>query len=658
MLQVLYKFLDYFSKFDWENYCISLNGPIHISSLPDVVVETPENCGRDLLLSNDFLRECVEKFSIPSRGFETNSRTFPPKHLNIVDPLRENNNLGRSVSKGNFYRIRSAFTYGARNLGQILSQAEESIADELRKFFLNTLDRHGSGQRPDVQDPEPLSRFSSFGATSSVSGSETCEEDQTFHESESSNSSIMTGNYRSDNEGSKHKVNNGNVSRRETNFNRTLNEPRGSANAISVSEICLYGDAKDLATSRIQGLVISNDAHKSCAPNAENSFSSSDNVPHAPHLYFCSSSLENGEIRNGNAECKQPENSGFTEKNVTCGILPATNEEMGTNVHGDHIENQLVVSQGAQSPVGSKHHPLISNSAWSSEDLYPGYSGYPASSNAAGSQEALSSLSDLCGDYDTHFRSLIYGQRWYDYAFNASVPPISSPLVSQFQSRNSWDVVRQSVQFKRNAISPMNSSGIVPRQAYYPMNPPMLHGVGFGMEEMPKPRGTGTYFPNPHTNHCKDRSLTARGRNPAPARSPRNNGCAITSPETNSPERSSRELAQVHSLNQGGGKSGSSDLRHSGSEKALSPNANGSMHQPDRAVEFGSIRPLPLPLGPASTESSKQHDPGSPHGQNLSASHPQLGMQRQKSAVGMDQDRILVQSFHLKNEEDFPPLSF
>ena len=39
-------------------------------------------------------------FSVPFRGLETNSRTFPLKHLNIIDPLRENNNLGRSVNKG------------------------------------------------------------------------------------------------------------------------------------------------------------------------------------------------------------------------------------------------------------------------------------------------------------------------------------------------------------------------------------------------------------------------------------------------------------------------------------------------------------------------------------------------------------------------------
>lgn len=36
-VQVLYKFLDYFSKFDWENYCVSINGPVCKSSLPRIV---------------------------------------------------------------------------------------------------------------------------------------------------------------------------------------------------------------------------------------------------------------------------------------------------------------------------------------------------------------------------------------------------------------------------------------------------------------------------------------------------------------------------------------------------------------------------------------------------------------------------------------------
>ena len=35
-LQALYRFLEYFSKFDWDRYGISLNGPVDLSSLPNL----------------------------------------------------------------------------------------------------------------------------------------------------------------------------------------------------------------------------------------------------------------------------------------------------------------------------------------------------------------------------------------------------------------------------------------------------------------------------------------------------------------------------------------------------------------------------------------------------------------------------------------------
>ncbi|KAL3818791.1 hypothetical protein ACJIZ3_004696 [Penstemon smallii] len=155
-LSVLYKFLDYFSKFDWETHCVSLNGPIRLSSLPTVVVEMPEDSNGDVLLTSDFLGSCVEMFSVPLRVGDNNLRGFQPKHLNIVDPLKENNNLGRSVSKGNFYRVRSAFTYGARKLRRILLQSENCVANELHKFFSNTTARHGGNHRPDVQDLDQI----------------------------------------------------------------------------------------------------------------------------------------------------------------------------------------------------------------------------------------------------------------------------------------------------------------------------------------------------------------------------------------------------------------------------------------------------------------------------------------------------------------------
>ncbi|XP_048435465.1 uncharacterized protein LOC103963046 [Pyrus x bretschneideri] len=98
-LAVLYRFLDYLSKFDWENYCISLNGPVCKSSLPDIVAKAPENGRDDLLLSEEFIRNCVEMFSVPAKGYETNLRAFSLKHLNLINPLKQDNNLGRSVSR-------------------------------------------------------------------------------------------------------------------------------------------------------------------------------------------------------------------------------------------------------------------------------------------------------------------------------------------------------------------------------------------------------------------------------------------------------------------------------------------------------------------------------------------------------------------------------
>ncbi|XP_044495150.1 uncharacterized protein LOC123218036 isoform X3 [Mangifera indica] len=168
-LAVLYRFLDYFSKFDWENHCVSLNGPVCKSSLDVAASKVPERGVDNLLLSEEFLQECADKFSVPSRGPETNSRAFPQKHLNIIDALKENNNLGRSVNRGNFYRICSAFKYGAHKLGQILLLPQERLVNELNKFFANTLERHRNQYWADGQD-----FFSNDDNLSSTQCSETC----------------------------------------------------------------------------------------------------------------------------------------------------------------------------------------------------------------------------------------------------------------------------------------------------------------------------------------------------------------------------------------------------------------------------------------------------------------------------------------------------
>ncbi|XP_048620657.1 uncharacterized protein LOC106367967 isoform X2 [Brassica napus] len=150
-LAVLYKFLDYYSSFDWSNYCISVGGPVPISCLPELVA-SPEN-GHELLLDEKFLRDCVELYSAPTKTVETNGLDFPIRHLNIVDPLKHSNNLGKSVTKGNFKRIMHAFTLGARKLRDVLSLPGETMGWRLEKFFGNSLERNGKGQRQDVNDP-------------------------------------------------------------------------------------------------------------------------------------------------------------------------------------------------------------------------------------------------------------------------------------------------------------------------------------------------------------------------------------------------------------------------------------------------------------------------------------------------------------------------
>ncbi|CAN1303323.1 hypothetical protein LINPERPRIM_LOCUS25802 [Linum perenne] len=444
--EVLYKFLDYFSKFDWENYCISLNGPVRISSLPEVVVDVADNGGCDLLLSHEFIKQCVDRFSVPFRGSETNPRMFPPKHLNIIDPLKENNNLGRSVSKGNFYRIKSAFSYGARKLGLILSQREENVAAELRGFFSNTLDRHGNGQRPDVQDPVPMDGHHGYSARSAFSLTETGQNGQRNSEPEYPEANGIK------------------LSDTEEKCSKNTTGAGKLENGSLFSHHRLYGDAKDLASSRIQHLSISNNGPRYSGTKIESPTQPVQQLQ-APHLNFT----------------------------------------------GDHV---------ILSPIGS-------SAAFPSKDLQPGHFG-------TGNFEALDSLSDLSGDYEAHLNSLSHGRWCYEYVPTCPITPISPMMFSPFQNKNYGDGMRRPTHYRQT------TNGVSPRPVLSSINPPFLHGAMFGMEEVSKQRGTGTYFPN--VNHYRDKSLTPRGSSQVPLRSPRINGRIATYPEPNFSETRGGQL--------------------------------------------------------------------------------------------------------------------
>ncbi|KAH6786100.1 hypothetical protein C2S51_038555 [Perilla frutescens var. frutescens] len=149
-LEVLYRFLEFFSNFDWDNFCVSLWGPVPMNCLPDITAEPPRKDSGELLLSKLFLEACSSVYAVFPGGQESNGQQFVSKHFNVIDPLRVSNNLGRSVSKGNFFRIRSAFAFGAKRLARLLDCPKENLTFEVNQFFMNTWERHGSGHRPDA----------------------------------------------------------------------------------------------------------------------------------------------------------------------------------------------------------------------------------------------------------------------------------------------------------------------------------------------------------------------------------------------------------------------------------------------------------------------------------------------------------------------------
>ncbi|XP_047332795.1 uncharacterized protein LOC124936345 [Impatiens glandulifera] len=142
-LEVLYRFLDYFSKFNWDRYGVSLEGPILKATLPSIVAEKPVDWGNDFLFQEDFFKDCADYFTFTSSSLDVNLKEFPRRFLNIVDPLKESNNIGRSISKGNSHRIRSAFMLGAQTLEKILELPSDKVAQKLKKFFSTTFRRHG-----------------------------------------------------------------------------------------------------------------------------------------------------------------------------------------------------------------------------------------------------------------------------------------------------------------------------------------------------------------------------------------------------------------------------------------------------------------------------------------------------------------------------------
>ncbi|PSS09551.1 hypothetical protein CEY00_Acc16573 [Actinidia chinensis var. chinensis] len=610
-LAVLYRFLDYFSKFDWDSYCISLNGPVRKSSLPDIVVEMPPNVGDDLMLSEEFLRNCLDMFSVPSKGLETNLRVFPQKYLNIIDPLKENNNLGRSVHRGNFYRIRSAFKYGARKLGQIFLLPRERIADEIKMFFSNTMERHGrksgtlssSLHSRTFSEEEIQLNFLNLDLDNNISGDRDNELDR--------------------------------YSMRDDSL-QVLSKVASSTDGISVSgshqggEVSLR-NASDTSDCSPSSCDLSNSLSGLCC--------------YAPYFYFSGSSVENGKL-----ETKMLDEESLDEK-VGFESLDSweVDEDMGFEASWmEHRDNHLGAGNGVCSFIDNHDGVSFSGSGISSpnatisDDLALDFREKDFD-DIVGSPETLNPLSDLSGDYDSHIRSLLYGQCCHGYAFSSPVLPSILSFPSQFRNTQPLDTGQRALPLNWNASSQFDTNGAVLGPTHNLTNTCKPYNY-IGLEEKDKPQGTGTYIPNSNDCSSRERSPQKGGSTRAPGDHCKfqNNACSNGFPPA-MPEKKMFELARARP-------SGKSELyRKSRHDTAFDEFRATDFSISSEELVFGSFGQLPEErCRPASKTCLRQE------------STPiliALKMQTSKTVLSDNQQRVTKKSFHLKNEEDFPPLT-
>ncbi|GFZ01739.1 PAP/OAS1 substrate-binding domain superfamily [Actinidia rufa] len=547
--EVLYRFLDYFSKFDWDSYCISLNGPVSKSSLPDIV--------------------------------------------------------------GNFYRIRSAFKYGARKLGQIFLLPRERIADEIKMFFSNTMERHGrksgtlssSLHSRTFSEEEIQLNFLNLDLDNNISGDRDNELDR--------------------------------YSMRDDSL-QVLSKVASSTDGISVSGSHQDGEV------RLRNASDTSD----CSPSScDLSNSLSGLCCYAPYFYFSGSSVENGKL-----ETKMLDEESLDEK-VGFESLDSweVDEDMGFEASWmEHGDNHLGAGNGVCSFIDNHDGVSFSGSGISSpnatisDDLALDFREKDFD-DIVGSPETLNPLSDLSGDYDSHIRSLLYGQCCHGYAFSSPVLPSILSFPSQFRNTQPLDTGQRALPLNWNASSQFDTNGAVLGPTHNLTNTCKPYNY-IGLEEKDKPRGTGTYIPNLNDCSSRERSPQKGGSTRAPGdhrkfqKNTRSNGFPPAMPE-----KKMFELARARP-------SGKSELyRKSRHDTAFDEFRATDFSISSEELVFGSFGQLPEErCRPASkTCLPRESTP------ILMA----LKMQTSKTVLSDNQQRVTKKSFHLKNEEDFPPLT-
>lgn len=378
---------------------------------------------------------------------------------------------------GNYYRIRSAFKYGARKLGRILLSSPDKIGDEISKFFANTIDRHGHNRFYNLKNSSLKFCPNGSGVLSSPFHAEFISEDEM-----PLNSSF--GYCESDNFEWEDKCSS--VLRNEANNKsmKTVSESSSLTIGATVSGHGLSGDADDPASSHALNPSSAN-SMSNCSTSGNCSDSLSGLDYYAPEFHSLKSCAVNGNCKNwalfqsGRFDYVY-EKPGFGSW-IDQGEFPFENSSIYQSVT-DYSESICSGDSATSTPKTSILESLSLD--FREREL----------ASIAGDLEVLNPLADLTGDYDSHIRSLIYGQCCHGYALMASL--LFDPLSTQshFQDKLLCNAAQQSSTLGQNSGTQTTTGTVIVRPfVCSPTNP--LPSIVTCSEEKPKAPLTESFVP-------------------------------------------------------------------------------------------------------------------------------------------------------------------
>lgn len=323
----------------------------------------------------------------------------------------------------------------------------ERIADELKKFFGNTLERHGSNCWADLQDSACGSDFRVPDHLLSASGPESVSEEK----------KVVGSTVGCKIQGS------------------------DAVSGIWQMPHSLDKDIEEDATFRILRTKNTNGPTNLLL----NGHHLSTSVPVSSHQSHQCCSLDSCR------EKDKTESVLFPEKLAASSAIDGKNFTSKLETNGKHSMN----SNLASSCINCTDSEFIGSSILCDVTYVPENTNHMENDtpSISGRSKTLNSSLDLKGDYESHLRNLQYGQFSQGYAMS---PPVllSPPLSPQLSNRNPWESIHKSLQFPHSVNSRSDRNCVAFGPQFYPTNHCSLPGALFG-EENKTPRGTGTYIP-------------------------------------------------------------------------------------------------------------------------------------------------------------------